>query len=58
MKKQNFVSLATLAGVMLVQPIAAFASAPIVNNVPEPASLSLLAIGLVAVLVTRHKNRD
>ena len=57
MKKHNLVSLATLAVVMLVQPIAAFAIAP-VNQVPEPASLSLLAIGLVAVLATRRKNRD
>ena len=57
MKKHNLVSLATLTVVMLVQPIAAFATAP-VNQVPEPASLSLLAIGLVAVLATRRKNRD
>jgi hypothetical protein len=59
MKKHNILSLAALALVMLAQPIAAFA---VVggggNTVPEPASLSLLAIGLVAVLATRRKDRD
>jgi|GEM_PF-3407329 len=59
MKKHNIVSLAALALVMLAQPMTAFAIAiGGGNTVPEPASLSLLAIGLVAVLATRRKDRD